>query len=145
MTILTPEPQKPSASATLLSVLVMIPAITGSYASYRVSQRDTEGGYKALVKTTVDLQAEVLRLHDQNVVLQERNALLTDKVDLQGKQLDKLLSDLKVAVETGDGDGIHVETPVPAPPMPAAMPQHTYKPEAPPATLQQAVQEQEKL
>ena len=136
-TLLAPEP-KPSVSTTLLSVLVMIPALTGSYASYKASERDTDAGYKALVKTTVDLQAETLRLHDQNANLTERVALLTDKVDLQSKQLAKLLNDLQVADED-------VPEVLPAPVVPAPAPMHHYEPKAPPATLQQAVQEQEKL
>ena len=141
-TLLSPEPQKPSISATLLSVIVLIPTLTGSYGSYKAAERDAGAGYNALVKTTTALQVEVAELHDNAVGCNARSALLQDKVDLQGKQLDKLLSDLKVAGEY-DVPEAPESAPVPIPAMPA--PLMRYEPKAPPATLQQAVQEQEKL
>lgn len=133
---MTPSPEQPvapkSASATLLSVLVMVPALMGSYASYKASTSDTDTGYRALVTTTLQLQREVAELHAKVDVLEAEKASQKNMT----VRLSKMADELQVAQEDiAEDAGVE----------PAPVLQHRFEVKPPPATLQEAVDAKEKL
>lgn len=126
-----PAAQKPSASKTLLSIIVLLPTLMGSYASYKASGRDTDAGYRALVTTTLQLQQEVAELHQKVDALEAEKAAHAAMT----VRLTKMADELQVAQEDATEDA-GVE--------PAPVIQHHFEARPPPATLQEAV-DREKL
>lgn len=113
-TFLTPQPPRPTLFDLIVRALyILIPVALSSFATYKQTQSEASAGYKALVETTVKLQAEVAELHEKD------------------REQDKQTAKLEEAFRFAE------EGPEPVQVFDAGQPVHPLTP--PPATLQEAV------
>ena len=140
---MSPRSQK-NLTILLKVLVVIIPALTSSFATYMQTRGEAEKGYKVLAQNVVELQREVEELHITVGALQAHGVQLEAKVMSHTGRLISLMNDLKVA-DDSDGDGIADGTydagvpEVMLAPL-GAPPPHTYKARPPPASLRGAIE-----